>query len=202
MLRVGLTGNVAAGKSTVLKLFAGWGAAVIDSDALAREAVRPGRRTLEVIFDRFGKDLRQPDGTLDRAALRRRVMADDEQRAVLNAIVHPEVARRTAELADEAERRGEKVCIADIPLLFEVLDPADFDVIVLVDAPEAVRRERLARERGLSAEETDDLIGAQMPSRLKRGKSHIVIDNEGTMEALEGKAREAWNTLLRQSESA
>ncbi|MDP3775699.1 MAG: dephospho-CoA kinase [Gemmatimonadales bacterium] len=202
MLRVGLTGNAAAGKSTVLALFKQWGAGVIDSDLLAREAVAPGSPALDAIFKRFGGDLRLPDGSLDRASLRRRVMANDEQRAVLNAIVHPEVARLSQKLEQDARARGDRIIVADIPLLFEVLSPSSFDVVVLVDAPEAVRRSRLLEMRGYSREEADDLLGAQLPSRLKRERSHIVIDNDGTREALEARAREAWMELERRAPAA
>ena len=202
MLRVGLTGNAAAGKSTVLAHFKQWGASVIDSDLLAREAVEPGSPALQVIFKRFGSDLRLPDGSLDRATLRRRVMSNDEQRAVLNAIVHPEVARLSAALEAEARGRGESVLVADIPLLFEVLSPASFDVVILVDAPEQVRRTRLLEARGYSAADADDLLGAQLPSRLKRDKSHIVIDNDGTREALEAHCREVWLELERRARTA
>lgn len=202
MLRVGLTGNAAAGKTTVLGLFQQWGATVIDSDALAREAVAPESAVLEAIYRRFGADLRLPDGSLDRTALRRRVMADDERRAVLEAIVHPEVARLSAALEQEARRRGDRILVADIPLLFEVLSPGSFDVVVLVDAPVEVRRERLITSRGYSPEEAEDLIGAQLPSRLKREQSHIVIDNDGTLEALEAKARVAWRELQGRSGAA
>jgi dephospho-CoA kinase len=199
MLRVGLTGNAAAGKSTVLALFEQWGAAVIDSDILARAAVVPGSPALAAIFTRFGDVLRLPDGSLDRAALRRRVMASDEQRAVLNAIVHPEVARLSLALEQDARRRGRRILVADIPLLFEVLSPSSFDVVVLVDAPEAVRRARLMGPRGYTRVEADDLMGAQLPSRLKREKSHLVIDNDGTEEALAARAREVWQELERRA---
>lgn len=197
MIRVGLTGNAAAGKSTVLALFKQWGATVVDSDVLAREAVLPGSPALAAIFQRFGAGLRLPDGALDRAALRRRVMADDEQRAVLNAIVHPEVARLSSVLEQAARQRGDRILVADIPLLFEVLSPASFDVIVLVDAPEDVRRARLMEQRGYTRMEADDLIGAQLPSRMKRERSHHVIDNDGTLEALTARARAVWQALER-----
>lgn len=195
MLNVALTGNAGAGKSSVLALFAAWGATVIDADQLARAAVAPGSPALAAIFRRFGRDLEQPDGFLDRATLRRRVLADDEQRAVLNAIVHPEVARMSAALTEAARRRGDPILVADIPLLFEVADPGAFDVVILVDAPETVRRERLMRERDLTWGEAGDLLGAQLPSRLKRDKSDIVIDNDRSRDALEARAREAWRTL-------
>jgi dephospho-CoA kinase len=200
MLSVALTGNVAAGKSAVLGHFERWGAAVVDTDQLAREAVEPGRPALTSILARFGSDLKLADGSLDRALLRRRVMADDERRAVLNAIVHPEVLRLHALRLDGARRAGAEIVVSDIPLLFEVLDPGAWDVVVLVDAPEETRRRRLMELRGYSDEEARDVIGAQLPSRLKRGKSHIVIDNDGSTEALEANARAAWEAL--QAEAA
>jgi dephospho-CoA kinase len=199
VLKVALTGNVAAGKSTVLALFARWGAETIDTDELAREAVLLGSPALAAIYRRFGADLARPDGTLDRAALRRRVFGDDEQRAVLNAIVHPEVSRLLARGLDAAERRGAGIVVCDIPLLFEVLDAAAWDAVVLVDAPEETRRRRLMELRGYTREEADDVIGAQLPSRLKRDRSDLVIENDGSAEALEGRAREAWESLRRRA---
>ena len=199
MLKVALTGNVAAGKSAVLEHFVSWGAAAVDSDRLAREAVAPGSKVLDAIVARFGADLRRSDGTLDRAVLRRRVMGDEDRRAALNAIVHPEVMRRHAEGIEAARRRGAEIVVSDIPLLFEVLDPAAWDVVVLVDAPVATRRRRLMEERGLSAEEADALIGAQLPSEGKRPRSHIVIDNDGTREALADRARAAWAQLVEEA---
>ncbi len=196
MLRVGLTGNIASGKSTVLDLFRSWGATVIDMDQLAHEAAEPGSPVLEQIAAQFGRDLLQAGGTLDRAALRHRVMADPARRAALNRIVHPDVERRAALLVGEAVRRGDPIVVLDIPLLFEVLDPSGFDVVVLVDAPAAVRRERLIRQRGLSAEDADVLLRAQQPSDAKRARSHIVIDNDGPREQLEVRAGDAWQKLV------
>jgi len=195
VLRVALTGNVAAGKSTVLALFERWGAAVIDADALAREAVAPGTPALAAILKCFGADLALPDGSLDRAKLRRRVFGDRTQREALNAIVHPDVRRLEVMRLDEAQARGAEIVVSDIPLLFEVANPADWDVVVLVDAPEATRRRRLENSRGYSAAEADEVIRAQLPSELKRAKSHIVIDNDGTPETLEQRARATWDAL-------
>jgi dephospho-CoA kinase len=195
MLTVALTGNVAAGKSTVLAHFVGWGAGAVDSDQLAREAVAPGSPTLAAIAARFGADLVRLDGTLDRGMLRRRVMGDDERRAALNAIVHPEVQRLHAERIEAARKSGVAILISDIPLLFEVLDPDAWDMVVLVDAPEETRRRRLMELRGLSREEADDLIEAQLPSHQKRARSHIVIDNDGSLDALAERARKAWAAL-------
>jgi dephospho-CoA kinase len=195
VLKVALTGNVAAGKSTVLALFERWGAAAIDTDKLARDAVVPGSPALAAILRRFGADLALPDGSLDRAALRHRAMGDDERRAVLNAIVHPEVDRLLALGLAEAGRRGARIVVCDIPLLFEVLDPAAYDLVVLVDAPEETRRRRLMELRRYTRAEADDVIGAQLPSRVKRDRADIVIDNDGARDALEARARAAWAAL-------
>lgn len=201
MLAVGLTGNVAAGKSTVARLFADWGATVIDADRLVREVQRPGSPVLAAIAERFGADLVGPDG-LDRDRLRRQVMGDPAARQALEAIVHPAVHQRRAELVTAAAARGDRIVVHDIPLLFEVLDPGDFDVVVLVDAPSEVRRARLVAERGLSDAEAADLVAAQMPAPAKRFRSDIVIDNAGSFAALERAAREAWQIILERANTA
>ena len=199
MLRVGLTGNVASGKSAVLDLFRQWGAAATDADLLAREAVAPGSPAFTAIVRRFGVGILLKSGDLDREALRRRVMGDDAERAALNAIVHPAVAALTVERETELRRRGVKLVVHDVPLLFEVLNPDDFGAIVLVDAPPALRRERLIRDRGLSAADADALIAAQLPSDTKRSRSHFVIENSGDRAALESQARAVWSRLQEQA---
>lgn len=195
MLNIGLTGNIAAGKSTVVDLFRSWGATIIDADELAREAQAPGTEVLAAIARRFGPDVLRPDGSLDRAALRAKVMGDDAALGALNGIVHPAVQRRRAQLLAEAKAKGVRIVINDIPLLFEALDPASFDAVVLVDAPAAVRRARLRLLRGLSNAEADAMIAAQMPSERKRSRSQYVIDNDGSRETLEAKAREVFAAL-------
>lgn len=199
MLNVGLTGNIAAGKSTVVELFRSWGATIIDADQLAREAQAPGTEVLTAIARRFGGDVLAADGSLDRAALRSKVMGDDQALSALNAIVHPAVQRRRAQLLEEARARGDRVVINDVPLLFEALDPSHFDAVVLVDAPPAVRRARLRLLRGLSNAEADAMIAAQMPSERKRSRAQYVIDNDGSGAALEQKAREVFDDLLKRS---
>jgi dephospho-CoA kinase len=199
MLNIALTGNVAAGKSTVAARFRDWGATVIDADELVREVEAPGTPTLRAIADRFGADLLHPDGSLDRAMLRGRVMGDDAALAALNAIVHPAVLRRRAELVEQARARGDRIVVNDIPLLFEVLDPDQFDAVVLVDAPVELRRRRLLQHRGLSPEDADRLIASQMPPDRKRPRSHYVLDNDGSVAELERKARAVWERLLERS---
>ena len=195
MLSVALTGNVAAGKSTALAHFVRWGAVAVDADQLAREAVAPGSAALAAIVARFGDDLLDAGGALDRAKLRRRVMGHPGRRAALTAIVHPEEMRLHAARIEDARTRGVAILVSDIPLLFEVLDPAAWDLVVLVDAAVETRRRRLIELRGYPPSDADDVIVAQMPSGPKRARSDIVIDNDGSMEELERRARRAWEAL-------
>ncbi|MGH7568372.1 MAG: dephospho-CoA kinase [Gemmatimonadales bacterium] len=202
MLNVALTGNIAAGKSSVVELFRRWGATIVDADELARQAQSPGGEVLAAIVRRFGADVLAADGTLDRVALRSKVMGDDEALSALNTIVHPAVKQRREELHREAEQRGDVLLVNDIPLLFEVLDPAHFDVVVLVDAPVAVRRTRLRAMRGLANEDADRMIAAQMPAERKRARSHLVIDNAGDKAELERQARRAFEDLRQRAARA
>jgi dephospho-CoA kinase len=199
MLNVALTGNIAAGKSTVVELFRRWGATVIDADALAREAQAPGSEVLAAIVRRFGADVLASDGGLDRAALRGKVMGDQAALDALNQIVHPAVRRRRDELVRTARESGDVLVVNDIPLLFEVLDPAEFDAVVLVDAPVPLRRTRLRTMRGLSNEEADRMIAAQMPAERKRGKSDSVIENDGSLEELARRSRAVFEELRRRA---
>jgi dephospho-CoA kinase len=199
MLSIALTGNIAAGKSTVVDLFRKWGATIIDADQLVRDAQRPGTEVLQGIAFRFGRDVILPGGELDRAALRGKVMGDDQALADLNAIVHPAIRRERDKLLAQARARGDRIVISDIPLLFEAADPAEFDLVILVDAPEPVRLERLVARRGMTPEEARRAMRAQQPPEAKRARSDFVIDNAGTLEELERKAREVWEELLRLS---
>ena len=195
MLHVALTGNVASGKSSVARLFADWGATVVDADAIVRELQQPGTPIFERIAARFGPAVVTPDGELDRARLRALVLADATARKDLEAIVHPAVAAERERLIDEARRRGEAIVVSDIPLLFEVMDPQAFDAVVLVDAPEQIRRERLLRDRGLSPQEADGLFRAQHPAADKRARSDFIIDNDGSRTELRDRAWRIWRQM-------
>jgi len=195
-LSVGLTGNVAAGKSSVARLFASWGALLIDADRIVHELQQPGTPVLAAMVARFGPGILDADGTLDRAAMRRLVTADPAARRDLEAIVHPAVRVRRDQLMAAARQADVPVVVQDIPLLFETMDPDGFDAVVLVDAPASIRRERLMRDRGLSREEADRLMATQMPSELKRSRSRFVIDNDGDRDALAARTRAVWNVLL------
>jgi dephospho-CoA kinase len=199
MLNVALTGNIGAGKSTVSDFLRRWGATIIDADALVREVEAPGSPVLAAIARRFGAEVLAADGSLDRAALRAKVLADAAALTALNALVHPAVERRREALVDQAWKRGDRIVVNDIPLLFEALDPDQFDVVVLVDAPVAVRRARLCAFRGLSDADADRMIAAQQPTERKRKKSHYVIDNVGTLQDLERRTHEVYAELERRA---
>jgi dephospho-CoA kinase len=196
MLLVGLTGNIASGKSTVAQMLSERGATVIDADVLARRAVEPGTPGYRRIVERWGDAVLAPDGHLDRAALRGVVFSNPEELEHLNAIVHPEVERMRERLVREALERGDRIVVCDIPLLFERHLSENFDRIILVDAPRPLRLERLVKDRGLREPEAMDMITAQMPAELKRARADIVIDNDGTLAKLEQDVAAAWATLL------
>jgi dephospho-CoA kinase len=202
MLVIGLTGNIAAGKSTVARLFADWGATVVDADVLAREAVAPGTPALRAIAERWGPGVLAPDGSLSRPALRRLVFGDAAARATLDALVHPEVARRRAAAVEAARARGDRLVVCDIPLLFEAGLTGTVDAIVLVDAPVEERRRRLVRDRGLTGAEADAMIGAQWPADRKRGAADWIIDNDGALESLTTRARAVFDALAARAASA
>ncbi len=199
MLRVALTGNIASGKSSVARVWARLGAPIIDADALARRAVEPGSPALDRIARAFGPEVLEPGGGLNREAMRGIVFRDEAARRRLEAIVHPEVGRLRAEEERRLEQEGARVVVNDIPLLFEVGLEDEFDVVVLVDAPEAVRLDRLVRGRGLDPEEARRMIAAQMPAESKRRRADIVIENAGTLEELETNAERVWRELERRA---
>lgn len=186
VLQVGLTGNVAAGKSSVARLWAAAGVPVISADELAREVVAPGSDGLKEVVATFGEHVLQPDGSLDRAALRARVFADPEQRATLERILHPRIRAGRAAWVATHERAPLVVC--EIPLLFETHTEHEVDCVVLVDAPASERRRRLIEDRGLAAGEADRILAAQMDPAEKRARADYVLDNAGSRADLEASA--------------
>ena len=201
MLLVGLTGNIASGKSTVAQLLSERGATIIDADVLARRAVERGSKAFDAIVKRWGTSILSPDGHLDRASLRRVVFGDPKELESLNEIVHPEVERLRDLRISEARGRGDKVVVCDIPLLFEKKMVDHFDRIVLVDAPRPLRLERLVNDRSLRETEAMDMIAAQMPAELKRARADFVIDNASTLTELEGRVNEVWASLVQDAEA-
>jgi dephospho-CoA kinase len=199
MLLVGLTGNIGSGKSTVAQMLSERGATIIDADVLARRAVEVGTAGYDKIVARWKGEVLDPAGQLDRAALRRIVFADHEQLEELNAIVHPEVERLRLRLLEQARKRGDRLVICDIPLLFERHMTDRFQRIILVDAHRAVRLERLVNDRGLTETEAMEMIAAQMPAELKRARADYVIDNDGTLTQLERRVQDVWGALTNEN---
>jgi dephospho-CoA kinase len=202
MIRIGLTGNIASGKSEVARMLADRGATVIDADLLAREAVEPDTQAFRDIMKRWGKDVLNDDGGLDRASLRRIVFADQSELDALNRIVHPGVTRlRDREIA-LARERGDPMVICVIPLLFERNIVDEFDAIVLVDAPRPLRLERLVATRGMEATEAMNMIASQMPAELKRARADYVIENNDSLQDLERDVNALWSSLQRDAQRA
>ena len=201
MLLVGLTGNIASGKTTVAQLLSERGATIIDADVLARRAVERGTKAFDAIVRRWGTSVLAPDGHLDRAALRRAVFGNSRELEALNDIVHPEVERLRNQRIEEARARGDRIVVCDIPLLFEKKMVDRFDRILLVDAPRPLRLERLVSDRGLRETEAMDMIAAQMPAELKIARADFVIDNGGTLTQLESRVAEIWASLVQGAES-
>lgn len=196
MLHIGLTGNIASGKSTVAHMLQEHGATVVDSDLLAREAVEPGTPALAAIRARFGDAVISADGTLNRNALGRIVFGDAEARSALNAIVHPEVGRLRLRAVERARAAGAAVVVSDIPLLFETGLADEFDAVVLVDAPERERFRRLVTLRDLPEADARAMMSAQWPSAEKRARSAYVIDNDGSLAQLAQRVDAVWSAIV------
>jgi dephospho-CoA kinase len=177
MLRVGLTGGMGSGKSMVAARLAQCGAAIIDSDRIAREVVEPGTAGLRAVTDEFGEEILTVDGTLDRPALAARVFGDAEARGRLNAIVHPLVAARSAELVAAAP--AEAIVVQDIPLLVEVGMAARFPLVIVVHADAAARQRRLVEQRGMAPSDAAARIASQATDRQRRAVADIWLDNSG-----------------------
>jgi dephospho-CoA kinase len=195
VLRVGLTGGIGAGKSTVSGRLAELGAVVIDSDVLAREVVEPGTPGLAAIRAAFGPDVITADGRLDRPRLGQVVFADPERLAVLNGIVHPLVRARAAAIS--AGAGPDAVVVQDVPLLVENHLAADFDLVVVVDAPDEDRVARLTERRGMTGEDAQARMSAQATRAVRLAAADMVLDNSGSPQDLIDQVDELWPRLLR-----
>ena len=198
-MRVGLTGGVGSGKSTVAGLLAEHGAVVIDADAIAREVVAPGTPGLAAVLARFGDAVRAPDGSLDRAALAAIVFNDEAARLDLNAIVHPLIGARTAE--SMAAAPADAIVVHDIPLLVEGNLAAGFDVVVVVEADPALRLHRLEL-RGLPEADARARMAAQATDEQRRAVADEIVVNNGDLDALRREVDALWQRLLLRSDEA
>jgi dephospho-CoA kinase len=192
-MRVGLTGGIASGKSTVARMLVELGAVLIDGDALAREVVARGTPGLARVAEEFGESLLTPEGDLDRAALGQIVFSDGDARRRLEAITHPLIFERYAEL-EAAAPEGELV-VHDIPLLAESGRADSFDAVIVVDAPPEVQIQRMLRDRGWTEEEAEARIAAQASREDRLAIATYVIDNTGTVDDLRARVEEVYAAL-------
>jgi dephospho-CoA kinase len=194
VLLVGLTGGIGSGKTTVARMLESRGAVVYDADLLAREAVEPGTPGFERVVERFGPNVLEPGGGVDREALAAVVFADPAARRDLEAILHPEIRRLFAESAD-AYRDTDTVVVFSAPLLVETGMHTAFEVLVVVSAPLEVQVARLMRDRAMSESAVRERIAAQLPLEAKAEAADILLDNDGTLEELEAQVDRLWDEL-------
>jgi dephospho-CoA kinase len=190
---VGLTGGIGAGKSAVSSRLAARGAIVIDSDVLAREVVAKGTEGLAEVVAAFGPEVLTADGEMDRPAVGRIVFGDATARKRLEAVIHPRVRARAAEI--EASAPDDAIVVHDIPLLVETGQADKFDVVLVVDVPTAVQLERLTQQRKMAADEAEQRIASQATREQRLAVADIVVDNSGTLAELEERLDEVWATL-------
>ena len=190
MLRIGLTGGIGAGKSTVSAAFSECGGIIVDGDVIAREVVEPGTEGLAALVDVFGEDILLPDGALNRPALAATAFVDNEQRAKLNAIVHPLVARRRSEILSAVS--DDAVVVEDIPLLVETGMAPLFPLVVVVYADVETRVKRLVEQRGMPEADARARIAAQAPDEQRRAIADVLLDNSGSQGDLVERARDLW----------
>ncbi|MCG3042042.1 dephospho-CoA kinase [Streptomyces sp. S1A] len=193
MLSVGLTGGIGAGKSEVSRLLDAYGAVIVDADKIAREVVEPGTEGLAAVVAEFGEEVLAPDGSLDRPRLGSIVFGDAGKLKALNAIVHPLVGARSAELQRAAGE--DAVVVHDVPLLTENGLAPLYDLVVVVDASPATQLDRLVRLRGMAEEDARDRMAAQATREQRLAVADIVIDNDGPLEKLEPQVAEVWRRL-------
>lgn len=194
VLHVGLTGGIGAGKSAVARLLAEHGAVVVDADAIAREVVGPGTPGLAAVLAEFGPGVRAPDGGLDRPALAEVVFADADARRRLNAIVHPLIAARRAEIVDAAP--PDAVLVDDIPLLVENNLAGGFDLVVVVTAAEQVRIDRLSADRGMTEAQARSRMAAQATDAERAAAADVLISNDGSLADLAARVDAVWRDRI------
>lgn len=195
MIRVGLTGGIGSGKSTVARMLEQLGALVVDGDQIARELVEPGSPVLAEIAGRFGPGILRDDGSLDRAALADIVFPDPSALAALDAIMHPRIAARSTELLLQAARDGVEVAVYDMPLLVENDMADDFDLVVVVQAPVAARLARLA-VRGIRASDAQERMARQATDAQRAAVADILLDNSQDEEWLADQIESAWRRII------
>ena len=195
MLRVGLTGGIACGKTVVRQLLEGRGAFTIDADEIVHRLMGSGTNLTGRIAEAFGPDVLSPSGAVDRSRLGRIVFSDPAERAKLNALVHPEVIREEKRLLREAEDRGVAVAVVDAALMIEAGTYRDYDRLLVVHCPRALQLERLVA-RGLTSAEASRRVDAQMPVEEKKAYADCLIDTSGSLADTERQVEEVWEKLV------
>ena len=181
-LVLGVTGNIASGKSTVAKELARRGAAVLDADQLAREVVESGSSVLKRLVKLFGTEILQQDGNLDRDRLGQMVFADVKVRAMLNQIMHPEIAKKSVERLQKLQSNPDlPLIVYEAPLLFEVGAESRVDKVLVVKIDPEVQLKRLMTRDRLSEERAQQRVAAQMPQQQKLERADFIIDNSGSV---------------------
>ena len=197
MTLVGLTGGIATGKSTVARILQGMGVPVVDADQVAREVVAQGEPALEEVVDAFGPSVLSPDGTLDRAALRKRIVRDPVARRRLEAITHPPIRARIADRARELAGRGHEHVVVEAALLVETGSYREYPILVVVTASPDVQVARLVARDGVTDREARATLQTQLPLADKEAVATHVIRNDGDHEALEAQVRRVWKAITR-----
>ncbi len=196
MILVGLTGSIATGKSTVLKILKELGAFVIDADDLARRAVAQGSETLKRVVERFGAQVLTPQGALDRPAMRRLIFNDPAAKADLEAIIHPEVLVEEKRLIKEAEAADPKaVVVVDLPLLFEIEEAGRFDKVIVVYVDRPTQLQRLKTRDASNKKAAEKAVANQIDIEVKKRLADYVIDNRGALEETEDQVRMLYEEL-------
>lgn len=196
MIKVGLTGGIGSGKSTVSRLLSSRGAVVVDADAIARQVVAVGTPGLASVVAAFGDDVLLPDRSLDREGLGRRVFGDPSALAVLNAIVHPLVGARMAELEEQATASGAEVVVHDVPLLAENELRGLYDTVVVVDCPVELQLARVVTLRGMDEADARARVAAQATREQRLAVADHVVANDGSLEDLEAAVTRLWGALV------
>ncbi len=195
MLRVGLTGGIACGKTVVRELLADRGALTIDADAIVHQLMAAGTDLTRRIGEAFGSDVLSADGSVDRTKLGRLVFSDPSARSKLNALVHPDVIREEKRLLREAEGRGVGVAVVDAALMIEAGTYRDYDKLLVVHCPRALQLERLVVRDGLSRAEAARRVEAQMPVEEKKPYADFLIDTSGSLADTERQVEQIWKRL-------
>jgi dephospho-CoA kinase len=196
VLKVGLTGGIACGKTVVRQLLDGLGAFTLDADGIVHRLMRSGTELTRSIAQQFGDDMLASDGSVDRRRLGALVFSNPDLRRQLNELVHSRVIDEEHRLLGDAQRRGERVAVVDAALMVEAGTYRNYDVLVVVDCPRSLQIERIVERDQLSETQAAERVDAQLPAEERKRHAHFVIDTSGTLEETERQVKEIWKKLV------